>query len=50
MKEKWKQFHPWAVVMCICMLALGVLTLIWPEISAAIVCYILGVICIGTGI
>ena len=36
--------------MCICMLALGILTLIWPEISAVMVCYILGVICIGTGI
>lgn len=50
MKEKWKQFHTWAVVMCICMLTLGVLTLIWPEISAVMVCCVLGIICIGTGI
>lgn len=50
MKEKWKQFHTWAVIMSICMLALGVVTLIWPEISAVAVCCILGIICIGTGI
>ena len=50
MKEKWKQFRLWAVIFSICMLVLGVLTLIWPDISAAAVCCILGVICIGTGI
>lgn len=50
MKEKWKQFHLWAIMMSICMLVLGVLTIIWPRISAVAVCYILGVVCIGTGI
>lgn len=32
------------------MLALGIVMLIWPEISAVAVCYILGAVCIGTGI
>lgn len=50
MKEKWKQFHLWAIMMSICMLVLGVLTIIWPRISAVAVCYILGAVCIGTGI
>lgn len=50
MKEKWKQFRLWAIMMSICMLVLGVLTIIWPRISAVAVCYILGAVCIGTGI
>lgn len=50
MKEKWKQFRVWAMVISICMLVLGVLTLIWPKISAVAVCYILGVVCIGAGV
>ena len=50
MKEKWKQFHLWAIMMSICMLVLGVLTIIWSRISAVAVCYILGAVCIGTGI
>lgn len=50
MKEKWKQFRLWAIIISICMLVLGVLVLIWPKISAVAVCYILGAFCIGTGI
>ena len=50
MKEKWKHFCNWAAAIWICILALGVLTLIWPEISAVMVCCILGVLCIGIGI
>lgn len=50
MKEKWKHFRLWAIVMSICMLILGVMMLIWPKISAVAVCCVLGVVCIGTGI
>ena len=50
MKEKWKQFRLWAIIFSICMLVLGALALIWPDISAVAVCCILGAICIGTGI
>lgn len=50
MKEKWKHFRLWAIIISICMLALGIATVIWPEISAAAVCCILGFVCIGTGI
>ena len=50
MKEKWKQFRLWAIVISICMLILGVLMLIWPRISALAVCCILGAVCIAAGI
>lgn len=50
MREKWKQFRVWAIIISICMLALGVIALIWPEISAVAVCCVLGVICIGNGV
>lgn len=50
MKEKWRQFRLWAIMISTCMLALGVLTVIWPRISAVAVCYILGAVFIGTGI
>ena len=50
MKEKWKQFRLWAIIISIFILALGIVTVIWPEVSAVAVCYILGFVCIGTGI
>lgn len=50
MKEKWKKFRLWAILFSVAMILLGVLTLIWPGISATAVCILLGVICIGTGI
>lgn len=50
MKEKWRRFRIWAVVLSVCMLVLGVLTLLWPGISAVAVCCVLGVLCIGAGV
>lgn len=50
MKDKWKRFKVWALIMCFCMMLLGVLMLIWPEISAVLVCSILGAVCIVTGV
>lgn len=50
MKEKWKQFRLWAIIFSVAMIVLGVLTLIWPGISATVVCVLLGIICIGAGI
>lgn len=50
MREKWKQFRLWAIIISICMLVLGIVTVIWPRISAVAVCYVLGAVCIGTGI
>lgn len=50
MKEKWKQFRLWGIVLSVCMIFLGAVTLLWPGISATVVCVLLGVICIGAGI
>lgn len=50
MKETWKQLKKGAVVVSSCMLALGILTILWPEISALTVCIILGIFCIVEGI
>ncbi len=50
MKERWKRFRYLSMAISFCMLALGVLMIIWPEISAVAVCCILGIICLATGI
>ena len=39
-----------AVGVSCCMLALGILTILWPDISALTVCIILGIFCIAEGI
>jgi uncharacterized membrane protein HdeD (DUF308 family) len=49
MKESWKQFRVWAIVTACCMLALGVVMVIWPEISAIAVCCIMGAVCLVVG-
>ena len=50
MKETWKQLKKGAVGVSCCMLALGILTILWPDISALTVCIILGIFCIAEGI
>lgn len=50
MKERWKRFRRLSLVISFCMLALGIVMVIWPEISAVAVCCILGIICLATGI
>lgn len=50
MKEVWKQFRMGAIVVNCCMLALGVLMVIWPGISALTVCIVLGILCIAMGV
>lgn len=50
MKETWKSFRVWAIVFSICLLILGVLALIWPDISAVVVCCALGALCIASGV
>lgn len=50
MKETWKQFKKGAIVVSCCMLALGVLTILWPDISALTVCILLGIFCIAEGV
>lgn len=50
MKEVWKQFRVGAIVVNCCMLALGLLMVIWPGVSALTVCIVLGILCIAMGI
>ena len=50
MKELWKRFKVGAIAVSVCMLVLGLVMLIWPEISGMTVCMILGVLCVGAGV
>ena len=50
MKELWKRFQVGAVVVSVCMLILGIVMLVWPDISAMTVCVILGILCAVAGV
>ena len=49
MKEMWRQFRKGAIAVSCCMLALGILMVLWPDISALTICIILGIFCIAAG-
>lgn len=49
MKALWKRFQVGAIVVSACMLVLGIIMLVWPEISAITVCMILGALCVVAG-
>lgn len=49
MKETWKRFRMGAIAVSCCMLALGILMILWPDISALTVCILLGIFCIVAG-
>lgn len=49
MKETWKRFRIGAIAVSCCMLALGILMILLPDISALTVCIILGIFCIAAG-
>lgn len=50
MMERWKRFRIGAIIISCCILVLGVLMILWPDISAVIVCGLLGALCIVAGI
>lgn len=50
MKEKWKQYRKWAIAVSSAILILGIFMIIWPKISALVVCFILGIVCLIAGI
>ena len=50
MKALWKRFQVGAIVVSACMLVLGIIMLVWPEISAITVCMILGALCVVAGV
>lgn len=45
-----KRYRLWAVVLSCCMIALGLVMIVRPEISALAVCYLVGVLCIAMGV
>lgn len=49
MRELWKRFRQGSIAVSCCMIVLGLVMLIWPEISALAVCYILGAVCVLAG-
>ena len=50
MKELWKRFRIGAITVSICMLILGIIMLVWPDISAMTVCILLGILCAAAGV
>ena len=50
MKALWKRFQTGAIAVSVCMLILGIVMLVWPEISAMTVCVILGILCALAGV
>lgn len=45
-----KHYKIWAIVLSVCMIVLGLVMIFWPEISALVVCYGMGGICVAMGI
>lgn len=50
MTEKWMRIRGWLIGISCCALILGILMVIWPQISAAALCWILGLLSIGVGV
>lgn len=50
MKQLWKQFRTGSAIMSVCMLIIGILMVVWPGVSALVICYLLGAVCLLTGI
>lgn len=50
MYEAWKKLRTGGLSINICTLVLGILMLIWPDISMVVACVILGLVCIVNGI
>lgn len=50
MANKWKRFRVLAFCLCLCVLVLGCVMILWPDISATVVCALLAVICLAVGI
>ena len=48
--EALKHYRTWAIVVSCCMIALGVAMIVWPDISALTVCYLMGVLCVAMGV
>lgn len=50
MRQMWKKLRMWAIIMSCCILALGIVLVAWPDISAVAVCCVLGVLCVLWGV
>lgn len=45
-----KQYKTWAIILSVLMMVLGIVMMIWPNVSAMAVCCLMGAICIATGV
>lgn len=50
MAEKWMRIRGWLIGISCCALILGVVMVVWPQISATVLCWILGLLSIGVGV
>ncbi len=50
MNEKWMRIRRWLIGISCCSLALGIIMVLWPQISVTVLCWILGLLSIGVGI
>ena len=48
--EALKRYRTWAIVISCCMIALGIAMIVWPDVSALTVCYLMGVLCVAMGV
>lgn len=49
MTNRWKHFRGWLLAISCCMLILGIIMVVRPQISAVTLCWLLGLLCVGMG-
>ncbi len=49
-KKSLKTYKTWAIVLSVVTMALGLVMICWPNISAVAICYLMGAVCIVVGI
>lgn len=50
MSSVWRRFRAYAIALACGVIALGLVMVIWPTVSALTICYIMGALCIAVGI
>lgn len=50
MSAKWMYVRKWLIGVSCCSLVLGTVMMIWPQVSATALCWILGLLIVGVGI
>lgn len=50
MSSIWRRFRTYAIILACGVMALGLVMVIWPTVSALTICYITGALCVAVGI